>query len=167
MHEYLFSKERSLKRIIFIESNWFAIYQASSINMNYWKSFVMKINARFVNHLFLISLCSLSKVYFSNASKSKNKPIHLLSPAPTFIHYHSASDLILQSCHTIVKECTVKYLIKEAPNFKIQMFLVSSCCCLYPRRWSQMLSREWRCSWISADRRYSNYIWVMNNLIAY
>ena len=26
--------------------------------------------------------------------------------------------------------------------------------------WSQLLSREWRCSWSSADRRYSNYIWV-------
>ena len=46
------------------------------------------------------------------------------------------------------------------------MFLVSSCSCLYPIHWSQVLSREWRCSWSSADRRCSNYIWVMNNLIA-
>ena len=30
-----------------------------------------------------------------------------------------------------------------------------------------MLSREWRWSWSSADRRCSNYIWVINNLIAY
>ena len=30
-----------------------------------------------------------------------------------------------------------------------------------------MLSREWRCSWSSADRRCSNYIWVIDNLIAY
>ena len=29
-----------------------------------------------------------------------------------------------------------------------------------------MLSREWRCSWIRADRRCSNYIWVINNFIA-
>ena len=29
------------------------------------------------------------------------------------------------------------------------------------------LSREWRCSWSSADRRCSNYIWVNNNYIAY
>ena len=27
--------------------------------------------------------------------------------------------------------------------------------------------REWRCSWSSADRRCSNYIWVINNIIAY
>ena len=33
--------------------------------------------------------------------------------------------------------------------------------------WSQVLSGEWRCSWSSADRRCSNYIWVINNLIAY
>ena len=33
--------------------------------------------------------------------------------------------------------------------------------------WSQVLSWEWRCSWSSADRRCSNYIWVINNFIAY
>ena len=47
------------------------------------------------------------------------------------------------------------------------MILVSSCICLCPIYWSQVLSREWRCSWSSADRRCSNYIWVINNLIAY
>ena len=31
----------------------------------------------------------------------------------------------------------------------------------------QVLSREWRCSWSSADRRSSNYIWVIKNFIAY
>ena len=29
------------------------------------------------------------------------------------------------------------------------------------------ISWEWRCSWSSADRRCSNYIWVINNFIAY
>ena len=47
------------------------------------------------------------------------------------------------------------------------MFLVSSCSCLCPIHWSQVLSREWRCSWSSADRRCSNYIWVINQFIAY
>ena len=47
------------------------------------------------------------------------------------------------------------------------MFLVSSCSCLCPIHWSKVLSREWRCSWNSADRRCSNYIWVINNFIAY
>ena len=47
------------------------------------------------------------------------------------------------------------------------MFLVSSCSCLCPIHWSQVLSREWRCSWSSADRRCCNYIWVINNCIAY
>ena len=32
------------------------------------------------------------------------------------------------------------------------MFLVLSCSCLCPIHWSQVLSREWRCSWSSADR---------------
>ena len=41
------------------------------------------------------------------------------------------------------------------------MFLVSSCSCLCPISWSQMLSWKWRCSWSSADRWCSNYIWVI------
>ena len=47
------------------------------------------------------------------------------------------------------------------------MFLVSSCSCLCPIQWIQELSREWRCSWSSADRWCSNYIWVIDNFIAY
>ena len=47
------------------------------------------------------------------------------------------------------------------------MHLVSSCSCLYPILWSQVISWEWRCSWSSTDRRCSNYIWEINNLIAY
>ena len=30
-----------------------------------------------------------------------------------------------------------------------------------------MISPEWRCNWSSADRRFSNYIWVIDNVIAY
>ena len=47
------------------------------------------------------------------------------------------------------------------------MFLISSCHCLCPIHWSQVLSQEWRCSWSSADRQCSNYIWVINKFIAY
>ena len=44
-------------------------------------------------------------------------------------------------------ESTVKPLIKVAANSKTQMFLVSSCSCLWPIHWSQVLSQEWRCSY--------------------
>ena len=47
------------------------------------------------------------------------------------------------------------------------MFLVSFCSCLCPIYWSQVLSWEWWCSWSSADRWCSNYIWVINNFIAH
>ena len=47
------------------------------------------------------------------------------------------------------------------------MFLVSSCSCLYPIHWSQVLSGEWRCRWSITDRRCSNYIWVMPTSVAY
>ena len=46
------------------------------------------------------------------------------------------------------------------------MFLVSSCSCLRSIHWSHVLSWEWRCSWSSADRRCSNYIWMINHFIA-
>ena len=44
------------------------------------------------------------------------------------------------------------------------MFLVSSCSCVCPIHWNQVLSREWRCSWSIGGRRCSN--WVINNFIA-
>ena len=47
------------------------------------------------------------------------------------------------------------------------MLLASFCSCLCPIQWSQVFSREWRCSWSSADRLCSSYIWVINNFIAY
>ena len=44
------------------------------------------------------------------------------------------------------------------------MFLVSSCNCRCSNHWSQLFSREWRrCSWSSADRRCSIYVWVISN----
>ena len=67
----------------------------------------------------------------------------------------------------VISEHTVKSLIWDAPNLKNWMLLVSSCSCFYPIRWTHVLSWEWRCSWSSADRRCSNYIWVINKLIAY
>ena len=47
------------------------------------------------------------------------------------------------------------------------MFLAPSGSCICPIQWSQVWSREWRCSWSSADRRCSNYIWVIDNFISY
>ena len=45
------------------------------------------------------------------------------------------------------------------------MFLVPACSCHCPIHWSQLLCREWRCNWSSADRRCSDYIWVINNFL--
>ena len=47
------------------------------------------------------------------------------------------------------------------------MILVASCSCVFPIHWSLVLSREWRCSWSSAVRWCSNYIWVIANFISY
>ena len=45
------------------------------------------------------------------------------------------------------------------------MILVSPCRCLGSIHWNQVLSQEWRCSWSSADRQCSNYIWMINGFI--
>ena len=46
------------------------------------------------------------------------------------------------------------------------MFLASSCGCSCPVHRSHVFSWERRCSWSSADRRCSIYIWVINKFIA-
>ena len=57
--------------------------------------------------------------------------------------------------------------IRLTKSQNLKVFLVSSCSCLCPIHWSQVLRREWRCSWSSAYRRCSNDIWVIKNFIAY
>ena len=47
------------------------------------------------------------------------------------------------------------------------MFLVLSCSCFCAVYWSQLLSREWRCSRSSTNRQCPNYIWMINKFIAY
>ena len=48
---------------------------------------------------------------------------------------------------------------------KSQSLNVLYCSCLCPIHWSQMLSREWRCSWSNAYRPCSNYTCVTNNFV--
>ena len=54
--------------------------------------------------------------------------------------------------------------LTKSHNLKV---FVLACSCLFAIYSSQVLSGEWRCSWSSTDRRCSNYIWVINNFIAY
>ena len=62
---------------------------------------------------------------------------------------------------------TAKSLIWGALNHRNEMFLVSGCSYFCVICWGHVLSCEWSCSWNSADRRWSNYIWVINNFIAF
>ena len=41
------------------------------------------------------------------------------------------------------------------------MFVISSCSFYCAIHWNQVLNRKWRCSWSSADRRCSNYNWMI------
>ena len=52
-------------------------------------------------------------------------------------------------------------------HYDVIVMLISSRSCLWPVHWSQVLSRKWRCSWSSADRRCSNCISVINKFFAY
>ena len=90
---------------------------------------------------------------------------HPLSPIKPFRNLH-VDDIRLKTKQQPVNS-TVKSIIQDAPNPKISMFLVSSRSCLCPIHWRRVLSREWRRSLSSADRRCSNYIWVFNRFITY
>ena len=48
---------------------------------------------------------------------------------------------------------------------KLKCFLSRLAVVFAQIHWSQVFSREWRCSWSSTDRWCSNYIWVINNFI--
>ena len=64
-------------------------------------------------------------------------------------------------------QITIKPLVLDAPN---PDRCVSSRLAVVFARYIEarpVLSREWRSSWSSADRRCSNYIWVINYSIAY
>ena len=70
--------------------------------------------------------------------------------------------------------CTIQWqgnifenVCKMLATFTVVKLERKICSCLCPIHWSQALSWEWRCSWSSADRRCSNYIWVINNFITY
>ena len=66
----------------------------------------------------------------------------------------------------LIAKITLKSLIWNAQNPKIWTILVSSCSCLCQFHWSWVQSRKLRCSWSSADRRCSNFIWMTMNIIA-
>ena len=69
--------------------------------------------------------------------------------------------------HWVRVMSTIKPLIWGESNPKAYTFIVSSFSCLCPIHWSQVFSREWRYGWSSTHRHCSNYIWVINNFIAY
>ena len=75
--------------------------------------------------------------------------------------YHIIKHGIFSMVNHIYLPSSLQYKPHQIPSF-----LVLSCGCLYRIPWSQMLSREWRCIWCSADTRCSNYIWVIDNFIA-
>ena len=67
-------------------------------------------------------------------------------------------DILINDCRKITNiRCT------KSQTWNGSRLSCSCFCC--PIHRSQVLSREWRCSWSSADRRCSNYIWVINTFI--
>ena len=81
--------------------------------------------------------------------------------------YHVAFAPYKSNTQSLYSHITVLSLIWDAPNLNTEMLLISACSCLCAIYWSWVLSREWRWSWSSGDRRCSNYIWVINIFIAY
>ena len=111
----------------------------------------------------------LTSTMMMNVNKSLPKGCwsgHVLYNERGLFHRHElAKSTLSLDMHDFIDYRKVSNIRRtKSQNLKL---LVSSWSSLYPIRWSQVLSWEWRCSWSSADRRCSNYIWVINNLIAY
>ena len=76
---------------------------------------------------------------------------------------------------TSLNRCIIRHYIplnlSHTKSPKLKCFPPRLASCLCPVYWSQVVSQEWRCSWrcswSSADRRCSNYIWIINNFIAW
>ena len=132
----------------------------------------------YINIYIVMIFCDIQLSYFyksSNFHLSNN-----ISGQPRTLYYNI---LQKQSCHSWpIRDNSIAsiHFVWTEPykhgaqnrtfsniSRQTQMFLVSSCSCLCPIQWSQVLGREWRCSWSSADRRCSNYIWVIENFIGY
>ena len=74
---------------------------------------------------------------------------------------------VVNECH-LIPLCRFSVTVNQVASIaKTQMFLISSCSCLCPIHWSQVLCREWRCSWNSTTGNDPNYIWVIINFITY
>ena len=87
----------------------------------------------------------------------------LPSSAPGWLNFLACSIYcILEKSNSVILSniCRTK-----SQNLNVSHLVLQLSFC--PIHWTQVLSQEWRCSWGSADRRCSIYIWVINNFIAY
>ena len=72
-----------------------------------------------------------------------------------------------QCCIRVVdtaKYCKAFNMMHPIPKLKCFSACLAAVC---PIGWSQVLSQKWRCSWSSANRGCSNYIWLIIIFIAY
>ena len=113
----------------------------------------------------VVCLCALPHKYFRSCWFQFFHNVYLLTrnaQALCFNEWNCNND---KNWRTTLRSNIVKPL-QVAPNPKTEMVFVSSHSCLCAIHWIQVLNREWSCSWSNADRRCSNYIWVINNFIA-
>ena len=87
--------------------------------------------------------------------------------------YHTLA-YIQWGCYKVLRHCQhdnhhqISSMSRTKPkNLNVKFFSSCLAAVFAQNHWSQALCREWSCSWSSADRRCSNYIWVINNFIAY
>ena len=91
----------------------------------------------------------------------------LKNPLSSRARSHKISCALGQDLHTPGMRARLNvepYLIPKLKRFSSRLTVISAqsiearC---YIEKW------EWRCSWSSADSQCSNYMWVINNFIAY
>ena len=153
--------------------------------MNTWLStfriwMIWKYNMNIYNRTFKSTVFPSSGVFITNADFEYlcyNSHLSLVFSFKQFIIYPSFLSMAWQ---IYSRTCTamfsfrlffaiVLYMYRHNSNIRhIKSENLSDCLLVLQLPWvdwSQVLSWEWRCSWSSADRQCSNYIWVINNFI--
>ena len=130
-----------------------ASQKVNNADMLPWKSIIMFI--------WRSQSCEEAGNTTSNSDIATQRPLQNTSVKTLTLNYNNGLYTILGSLNLNYRQFSN---IRRTQSQNINVF---SSCLAVVFHWNHVLSWEWRCSWSSADKRCSNYIWVVNNFIAY
>ena len=135
----------------------------------------MKACDKTENHGILEYICHLAISWFNHSSNIINWPQYSRVDLIFCTRMYAATAADFCWCNDLWITCQISLIVRI---FLFLFILIMQCCsilqiCYFIYQYIitvnsiPFLCWEWRCSWSSAVRRCSNYIWMINNLIPY